>query len=249
MSKKELTEVEKAEIKAEKLKEYNHKYYLEKTIAKRAKKKAETKAKGYKKVCPICNKEFKATNKRTKYCSNECKRKAISNAEKLRKQDPSYLKKWKEWRKEYYKSDKYKAVRQKYANSEKGKARQKAYLQTEKGKAKAKEISRKAYAKYYAKKRELEGKAICPICKKEFIKDIDHRLYCSAECRQIAKDKLLEAKKEARIVENTVVKTCPICNTKFKSSNKNEKYCSKACKELALKLKARIRMAKRRKNK
>lgn len=235
MGRKKLTEEELKQHE----KEYQHKYYLEKTIAKRAKAKA--KKKKIIKVCPICGKEFKAPNNRTKYCSAECKKEANIRADKLRKQDPSYLEKWKEWRKEYYKSDKYKAVRKRYAESEKGKSAYKRYLETEQGRAKAREVSKRAYAKYYAKKRELEAKAICPICGKEFIKDIDHRLYCSAECKAKAQEKLLQAKKEA----NSTVKVCPICQTKFKSYNKNEKYCSEACKELALKLQARIKYMKK----
>lgn len=240
MSRKKLTEEELTKSK-EKEKEYQHKYYLEKTIAKRAKKKAEIKEKGYIKICPICNKEFKAPNRRTKYCSEECKKEASIRAEKLRKQDPSYLEKWKEWRKEYYKSDKYKAVRKRYNESDKGKNALKKYRETEQGRAKTREIAKRAYAKYYAKKRELEAKVICPICGKEFIKNINHRLYCSDECKAKAHEKLLQAKKEAE----STIKVCPICQTKFKSYNKNEKYCSEACKELALKLQARIKYMKK----
>ena len=205
--KNELTETELKKRE----KEYQHQYYLKKTKEKRAKKKAiENKDKaqlqaqlnnsfelsdtdlenglkeGKIKACAICGVIFVPKNKRQKYCCENCKKEALKRQEKIRKQDPLYVEKMKAWRKEYYKSDKYKAVRDKYHKSEKFKAVLKKYKETEQGKAKNREISKRAYAKYYAKKRQLEAKTICPICKKEFVRDIEHRIYCCEECKKMA---------------------------------------------------------------
>lgn len=210
MGRKKLTKAEKEESK-EKEKEHQHQYYLKKTKEKRAKKKAinnENKAQlqaqlnssfelsdtdlenglkeGKIKTCAICGVIFVPKNKRQKYCCENCKKEALKRQEEIRKQDPLYIEKVKAWRKEYYKSDKYKAVRDKYHKSEKFKAVLKKYKETEQGKAKNREISKRAYAKYYAKKRQLEAKTICPICKKEFVRDIEHRIYCCEECREMA---------------------------------------------------------------
>ena len=264
MGRKKLTEAEKLE----KEKEYQHKYYLKKTKEKRAKIKSELEAshsmlnellksgkleitelseadKDKIKICEICGEVFVPKNKKQKYCSTECKKEAVKQQEKIKMQNPLYVNKCKERRKKYRKSDKYIATRKKYSKTEKFKEALRRYRESEQGKAKIKEISKKAYTKYYAKKRELEAKSICPICKKEFIRNINHRLYCSEECKEIAKAKLLETKKELKREANSTVKVCPICQTKFKSYNKNEKYCSEACKELALKLQARIKYMKK----
>ena len=205
--KNELTETELKKRE----KEYQHQYYLKKTKEKRAKKKAiENKDKaqlqaqlnnsfelsdtdlenglkeGKIKACAICGVIFVPKNKRQKYCCENCKKEALKRQEKIRKQYQLYVEKMKAWRKEYYKSDKYKAVRDKYHKSEKFKAVLKKYKETEQGKAKNREISKRAYAKYYAKKRQLEAKTICPICKKEFVRDIEHRIYCCEECKKMA---------------------------------------------------------------
>lgn len=205
--KNELTETELKKRE----KDYQHQYYLKKTKEKRAKKKAiENKDKaqfqaqlnnsfelsdtdlenglkeGKIKTCAICGVIFVPRNKRQKYCCENCKKEALKRQEKIRKQDPLYIEKVKAWRKEYYKSDKYKAVRDKYHKSEKFKAVLKKYKETEQGRAKNREISKRAYAKYYAKKRQLEAKTICPICKKEFVRDIEHRIYCCEECKKMA---------------------------------------------------------------
>lgn len=54
-------------INPERIKEYNHQYYLTKTKDKRAKKENILT-----KICPICNEEFTTTNNHKKYCSKEC---------------------------------------------------------------------------------------------------------------------------------------------------------------------------------
>ena len=182
-SKNKLAETELKEHE----KDYQHQYYLKKTKEKRAMKKAisnENKAQlnnlfeisdtdlenglkeGRIKTCAICGVVFVPNNTRQKYCCENCKKEALKRQEKIRKQDPLYIEKVKAWRKKYYKSDKYKAVRDKYHKSEKFKAILKKYKETELGKAKNREISKRAYVKYYAKKRQLEAKTTCPICKK-----------------------------------------------------------------------------------
>ena len=112
----------------EKIKEYNKQYYLKKTKAKREALKKERVKEVIVKVCPICNKEFTTTSKRTKYCSDECHMKYILAQQKEHRKTKEY----KDKIREYYKSESYKNSQTKYANSEKGKEAKKRYYEKKK---------------------------------------------------------------------------------------------------------------------
>ncbi len=112
----------------EKIKEYNKQYYLKKIKTKKEAIKKEKIKEVVVKVCPICNQEFTTTNKRTKYCSNECHMKYTLAQQKERRKTKEYREKIRE----YYKSESYKNSQTKYANSEKGKEAKKRYYKKKK---------------------------------------------------------------------------------------------------------------------
>lgn len=136
---------------------YNHYYYLQKTIAKRAKLRANRPLKEI--TCKECGKTFLAENTRYKFCSEECRK---AHAKK-------YMAKYKEVNRDkilesqakYRKTEKYKITREKYRNSEKGKATIRKRQQTEKYKAFLKEYRKsEKYKKAMKKYRNSEkGKA------------------------------------------------------------------------------------------
>jgi predicted nucleic acid-binding Zn ribbon protein len=67
-------------------------------------------------------------------------------------------------------------------------------------------------------------KAICAVCKKEFIKKTRKGRTCSEECRI----KLWRAEHR-----ETLKKVCPICGAAFETTDSKTKYCSDSCKERA----------------
>ena len=113
----------------EKIKEYNRKYYQEKT----KKKRQDIKAKVIKE-CPICHTMFHpTTSNNQKYCCEACSiignkirqimnRKKEGNQEKLR----NYQKKYREseYYKEYRQSEKYKEYQRKYRQEHKEKLKE-----------------------------------------------------------------------------------------------------------------------------
>ena len=97
---------------------YNHYYYLQKTIAKRA--KIRNSKPPQKVICKECGKTFLTKTLKNKFCSEECRK------EYLRKYNAKYREANKERISElqanYRKTEKYKAAVRKYQQSEKGKA-------------------------------------------------------------------------------------------------------------------------------
>ena len=123
---------------------YNHYYYLQKTIAKRAEiRKNKTPQEV---ICKECGKTFLTETLKNKFCSEECKK------EYLRKYNATYReankKRISELQANYRKTEKYKATRKRYAQSEKGKATLKKYQQSEKY---------KSYVKKYYKQKKLNN--------------------------------------------------------------------------------------------
>ena len=205
------------EIKRQRKNEYHKKYYQTKIKIKRNELKAEKEKmlEGLTldeqieqglvkpKICPICGCAF-ASNGRQKYCSKACK----ELAKKLKRHTPEYRAK----RREYmHTSEAYKKTRKKYEKSEKYKEVQRRYRSSEKGKEKIKETQKKASKNYYEKKRLVTGKTICPVCQKEFIRDIDHRKYCCEACKELAtqiREQLINFRKKSKVkaTETTSVK-------------------------------------------
>ena len=107
---------------------YNHYYYLQKTIAKRAKIRSNKPPQEA--ICKECGKTFLTKTLKNRFCSEECRK------EYLRKYNALYREANKERISElqanYRKTEKYKATRKKYTQSEKGKATVRKYQQSEK---------------------------------------------------------------------------------------------------------------------
>ena len=94
---------------------YNHYYYLQKTIAKRAKLKANRPLKEI--TCKECGKTFLAKTTRYKFCSEECKKAhAKKYGDMYRKANKEKISKLQA---NYRKSEKYKETRKKYEQSKK----------------------------------------------------------------------------------------------------------------------------------
>ena len=114
----------------DKIREYNRKYYQEKTKQKRAEARG-----GLEKECPICHAKFTPSNANVKYCCKACKELATKIQNMRRRQTEEY----KEKQKAYRKTEAYKESLKKYQQTEKYKASRKRYmekyLQTEEGKA------------------------------------------------------------------------------------------------------------------
>ena len=132
------------------LKEYNQKYYQEKTLPKRrgiVKVKAELKVTQVKeekpktKVCARCGKEFIPTGSHAKYCPN-CREIAMAENRKAYRESERYAEvkakyqqseKFKETVRRYHQTEKYKSMRAKYNQSEKAKETRKRYINSVKG--------------------------------------------------------------------------------------------------------------------
>ena len=155
--------ITKEEVEARKKaynKEYNHKYYLAKTKAKREALRKITPPKEkevIEKVCEVCGKTFTTTSKKAKYCSKECKHIHNLQYQKIYRKTPEFRAKMRE----YYKSENYKETRKKYASSEKGKATLKRYVEKQR-KTKAEKISniKNILENYKGKIAETDLKAI-----------------------------------------------------------------------------------------
>lgn len=110
---------------------YNHYYYLQKTINKRA--KIRNNKPPQEAICKECGKTFLTKTLKNRFCSEECKK------EYLKKYNATYREANKERISElqanYRKTEKYKATRKRYTQSEKGKATLRKYQQSEKYKA------------------------------------------------------------------------------------------------------------------
>ena len=104
----------------EKIREYNRKYYAEKTKAKRISKRQET----VKKVCPICKAEFTPNREHKVYCCEACKK----IGERIRDIKYSKSEKSKEKAKRYRASESYKKTQQKYRSTEEFKEKRRAYM-------------------------------------------------------------------------------------------------------------------------
>ena len=103
------------------------------------------------KICPICNKEFtpeKSNNQ--KYCSDECKHKAILEATK-----------------KYAKSEKGKIAYKRKEQSEKRKAQRKAYRQSERGKETMRRFLHSEKGREYVKRMYQNRKAKLQALKEE----------------------------------------------------------------------------------
>ena len=111
----------------EKIREYNRKYYAEKTKLKRQ-QASELKVRD-KRECPICKTTFIPETNRQIYCCEAC----ALVARKLRARVYRQTETYKEKMKEYRQTESYKQVRDKYRKSEKGKKAIKRYLMSEKG--------------------------------------------------------------------------------------------------------------------
>lgn len=143
----------------EKVKEYNHQYYLKKTKLKRQTDEYKQKQKEIRqqkraelepKECPICHSTFtpeKSTKQ--KYCCKACKLIAqkiqsmlYRKTDKFKEQQRKYRQseKYKEYRKKYTQTETYKETVKRYQQSEKGKATYKKYQQSEKGKTACKKF-------------------------------------------------------------------------------------------------------------
>lgn len=141
----------------EKIREYNRKYYLEKTKQKRAEKEKPPREP---KECPICHSTFIPKSSNQKYCSPECSKVSARIKDILYRSTKEYKEKMQAYRqteeykakqKELRQTEKYKEYRKKYAKSETYKAVMKKYLQSEKG---------KATVKKYQQKRKAERQAV-----------------------------------------------------------------------------------------
>ena len=91
--------------------------------------------------------------------------------------------------------------------------------------------------------REMKGTVIgyCEICGKQFVKYREYHVRCSAECREIATEKLQYYQK-TRIVE----KQCLHCFETFKTNDAKRRYCSDDCyKAHRLATRTRVKPTKR----
>lgn len=75
---------------------------------------------------------------------------------------------------------------------------------------------------------EVEQDAVCPVCRKTFIRNHGCRKYCSEECavkasRDKAREYYQKKRKEARVV------VCPECDEEFTPVSRRQKYCCIAC--------------------
>jgi DNA repair exonuclease SbcCD ATPase subunit len=168
----------------EKVKEYNHQYYLKKTKLKRQtdeykeqqkqKRNAQPKVK---KECPVCHTTFTPEKSaKQKYCCEACrivatkiKGKLYRQTEEFKEQQRQYrqTEEYKEYRRKYAKSETFKKAMKKYAQSEKGKATQKKYAQSEKGKLASKKFRQSEKSKAIIKKYQKSEKGKLAIKRRE----------------------------------------------------------------------------------
>ena len=84
-----------------------------------------------------------------------------------------------------------------------------------------------ARARNRDRKHTTPAEAVCPICGKVF-KPKPNEKYCSYECKNIARNKLLSLARKRRRTGYSV-KNCEICGKEFKPVNGSQKCCSPEC--------------------
>lgn len=160
----------------------------------------------YERTCPQCGKEFTTTDYRIKYCSKEC------HDKKQRQQ----VKEWK--------------IKHKYTHA----------LPRRNCIICGKEFQPRNRAQlscYSTACREARGlqkweqdiiarrTVKCRICGKEFVRTVEHRLYCSDECKGVALKR--------KMAEKTAIytKICKECGNEFQTATFSKEYCSPECKK------------------
>lgn len=152
---KEIKEMVWKNTNPEKIREYNRKYYEEKTKAKRkAKREKEKEENPIYKICPLCGTKFKATTRKQKYCCEACQLLGRKIRMKVYREQPQN----KEKAKKYRQTEAYKRTRAKYMSSEKGKESLKRYQQSEKGKEAAKRYQQSEKGKEATKRANVKRK-------------------------------------------------------------------------------------------
>lgn len=85
------------------------------------------------------------------------------------------------------------------------------------------------------------GKAVCPVCGKEFEMLNSRQMYCSKQCRSkrnnaYANAQRAKQRKDAGVYNikevsraNPIKRTCIICGKEFLAGSKSAKYCSETC--------------------
>lgn len=171
-----------------------------------------------KKICAICGKEFEAKNPVTKYCGDECRKKAaiIHSA-----QWHARIMETPEGRAEYSK-------------------RTKRYTETQKAKPEYVEKYEERLEQYkerYKLKKENGWTRKCAYCKKWFAGEKGVK-YCSDECREAA-----EKEKEALMVgARTSDRICANCGKPLPEGRRQ--FCSDECRAAAAKLKRKKNKSK-----
>ncbi len=164
-----------------------------------------------KKICAICGKEFEAKNPITKYCSDECRKKAAT----------IHAAQW------------HARIMETPEGMEKYRQRTKRYAEAQKAKPEYVEKYEERLEQYkerYKLKKENGWTRKCAHCKKWFAGEKGVK-YCSDECREAA-----EREKEALMVgARTSDRICVVCGKPL--SEGRRQYCSDECWDTAAKLK------------
>lgn len=166
-----------------------------------------------KKICAICGKEFEAKNPVTKYCGDECRKKAAT----------IHAIQWRE------------RIMETPEGREKFRERTKRYTETQKAKPKYDEKYEEKLEQYkerYKLKKENGWTRKCAYCKKWFAGEKGVK-YCSDECREAA-----EKGKDALMAgARTSDRICVICGKPLPAGRRQ--FCSDECRATAAKQKRR----------
>lgn len=159
-----------------------------------------TKVTEYKKVCPVCGKEFTTPYTFKKFCSVECRTPSYYNKRKLK--NKIYNRICLVCGKSFSTTDKRKI----YCND---KCTDKACKIREKEKRReAMEATRK----------------VCPTCGKVFKPNVHNQEFCCKKCLRKAK-----YKEYKNSIMSEYEKTCPTCGKQFTAIKRNTIYCSSEC--------------------
>ena len=154
----------------------------------------------YKKICPVCGKEFETYYSYTKFCSTECRSAYYYNNIKAKKKV-------------------YNRVCSVCGNTFSTTDKRKIYCSE-----KCTDRACKIREKEERRKAMNATRKVCPTCGKVFKPNVHNQVFCCKRC--LRKANYQEYKKS---IMSEYKKTCPTCGKQFIATKRNTIYCSSEC--------------------
>ena len=186
--------------------------------------------------CEICNESFQSSNKRSRFCSYECRleNQNINYVSKTKIKGQNSKRNCEICNKLYV----LKASNQKYCSPPCQLVAQKKSWARD-GLVQDVLIKGELYTDKIKKKYKIDSKLTCPNCSKSFLKKHKDQKFCTEKCRYKHHKKDLRIKYKPIDFEKN--KNCEVCKKPFKTDAINQIYCSEKCKKQGSKVKTKLK--------